>query len=49
MVYLRNARLRWSVAAEEKEAVPLISHYIGINRNLISRAVAFCNGGEREG
>lgn len=32
MVYLRNERLRWSVAAEEKEAEPLISHSIELER-----------------
>lgn len=36
MVYLRNVRLRWSVAAEEKYAEPLISHSIDSNRDLIS-------------
>lgn len=28
MLYLRNVRLRWSAAAVEKQAQPLISHSI---------------------
>lgn len=52
MIYLGNAGLRRSEAAEEKQPEPLISHSIGFNKDLILILISSCfcrRGDERLG